>query len=162
MAIAVAEAQQITAMSWRFTAEQRVIGAVGIDVHSRSKAVVGFGMCDALATDLEDGKKSAMRALEHMTASLLGFVTVPRLARMIARHFVLHVTAEPVAEVEAVIVALRAYRVLLCVIDSRDLQKCRCLRALAVSEIDEKIRSEVREVVGHGLEKLGRESRPLV
>lgn len=165
VAIAVAEAQRIAAVAWRYQAEQRVIGAVGIDVHRRSKAVVGSGMCDALAalaTDLEHGRRRAIRALEHMTASLLGVVTVPKLARMIARHFVLHVTAEPTAEVDAVIAALRAYGVLLCVIDGRGLQRCRCLRALAVSEIDETIRSEVREVVGHGLEQLGRESRPFV
>lgn len=165
VAIAVAEAQRITVVSWRYKAEQRVIGAVGQDVHRQAKAGAGFGICDALAalaTDLENGKSSAMRALERMTASVLGFLTVPRLARMIARHFVLHVTAEPAAEVDAVIAALRAYGVLLCVIDGRDLQRCRCLRVLAVSEIDETIRSEVREVVGRGLEQLGRESRPFV
>jgi hypothetical protein len=150
---------------WRYKAEQRVIGAVGRDVHRRAKASASSGMCDALAglaTDLENGSSSAMRALERMTASVLGFVTVPRLARMVARHFVLHVTAEPAAEVDAVVAAPRAYGVLLCVIDGRDLQRCRCLRALVVSEIDETIRSEVREVVGRGLEQLGRESRPFV
>lgn len=165
VAVAAGEARRITDVAWRYNAEQRVIGAVGHDIHRRAKGAAGSKACDALAalaTDLEDGRTRAMAALEQMTVPLFGIVTTPVLARIIARYFVLHITAVPAAQLDAVVAALRAYGVLLCVVDGRDLQRCRCLRALAVSEIDERIRSEVRDVVGHALERLGRESLPFV
>jgi hypothetical protein len=165
VAIAVGEARRIADVTWRYKAEQRVVAAIGHEIHRRAKAGSASGTCDALAalaTDLDEGKKAALKALERAAVPLLELISKPRLARLIAHLFVLHITAVPAAKVDAVVAALRAYGVLLCVLNRRDLQRCRCLRALAVSEIDERIRSEVRDVVGHGLEQLGQEAQPFV
>jgi hypothetical protein len=152
-------------MAWRYMAERRVVAAIGYEIHRRAKADSASGTCDALAalaTDLDEGKKAALKALERAAVPLLGFLSKPRPAVLIAHLFVLHITAVPAAKVDAVVGALRAYGVLLCVLDGRDLRRCRCLRALAASEIDERIRSDVRDVVGHGLEQLGQEAQPFV
>ncbi|MDQ3275719.1 MAG: hypothetical protein M3Q39_12020 [Actinomycetota bacterium] len=70
------------------------------------------------------------------------------------RWFAKQVLSAPAAKITAIAHALRAYGVLFCVVDRRDLARCRCLRSLAGSGSRERIRAEVREVVGHGLELL--------
>jgi hypothetical protein len=103
-----------------------------------------------LADELVEGKKAAIAALTGFVAPLLTFIGPPGIARLITHQLVQHVTAVPAAEVDAVITALWAYGVLLCVLGDRDLAACTCLRRLAASEVEDRIRS----VVGHGLDSL--------
>jgi hypothetical protein len=155
--IAAREAGAIATVQWRYAAEQRMISAVGSDLHRRARRTGASEMCVALAAladDLDKAKDAAIAALTRVVAPLLGFIGPSRVAMLIARQLVRRVTAVPGEEVDAVVVALRAYGVLLCVLEDRDLTTCTCLRRLAVSEVEERITSAVHSVVGHGLDSL--------
>lgn len=154
--VAVSEAQSITSsVHWRYNADSRATAVLG-ELHRRIRAQ-SSDVCGELATladDLLVAKKRALRLLEDSTTSILAVVTPARLARMAARMLAKQVTAVATAKVATVVATVRAYGVLLCVLEGRDLTRCRCLRSLARSEAEDQIRAEVREVVGRQLQRL--------
>ncbi|MGH3979833.1 MAG: hypothetical protein ACRDRZ_12675 [Pseudonocardiaceae bacterium] len=109
-------------------------------------------MADALLA----AKRWATREVEDTATPRFGWFGKPRLARLVAQQFAKHLLSVPAAKITATAHALRAYGVLVCVLDGRELARCRCLRSLAGTGSRERIRAEVREVVGRGLESLGR------
>jgi hypothetical protein len=114
-------------------------------------------LCQELATVAEAllaTKGWAVRAVEDTAFPLLRWLGRPRLARLVARQFARHLVSVSASEITATAHALRAYGVLICVVDGRNLAQCRCLRQIAASGSRERIRAKVREIVGQGLEPL--------
>lgn len=155
--VAVEQARKVATDDWIRRSERRVITALGPEIAQQTRSRGASVLCKELA-DLAEAlltaKRWATRAVEDTAFPLLGWFGSPRLARLIARQFAKHLVSVSGVEVTAIAHALRAYGVLLCVMDGRDLARCRCLRSIAASGSRERIRAEVREIVGRGLEPL--------
>jgi hypothetical protein len=157
LSVAVQEANSITTKEWQTKALRRIASALDVDVFKKSRSRSASRLCRALAKQanlLLTMKKEAQLVLEDTSAR---FFRRP-LTRLIARQFARRISAFAFKKVVATAHALQAYGVLICVLDDRDLAKCYCLRPLAKSEISEEIREQVRRVVEHGLDSLGRPS----
>ncbi|MDQ3276101.1 MAG: hypothetical protein M3Q39_14060 [Actinomycetota bacterium] len=158
MDVAVEQARAIVTDDWMRLAQRRVAGALGPEIAQKTRSRGTSTLCNELAEVAEAllaARRWATREVEDTAAPLFRWFGRPRLARLVARQFAKHLLRGPAAKVTATAHALRAYGVLLCVLDGRELARCRCLRSLADSGARERIRAEVREVVGHGLEPLG-------
>jgi len=157
--VAGEQARIIVTDDWTRLARRRVDGALGPEIARQARSRGASTLCNELAEMAEAllaAKRWATRALTDTTAPLFGWFGRPRLARLVARQFAKQLLSVPAAKITATAHALRAYGVLRCVVDGRELARCRCLRSLAGSGSRERIRAEVSEVVGHGLETLGR------
>ena len=88
-----------------------------------------------VAEALLAAERWATRAVEDTVTPLLGCFGKRRLARVVARQFAAkHMVSVPAAKITATAHALRAYGVLVCVLDGRELAQCRCLRSLAYAD----------------------------
>jgi len=155
--VAVEQVRAIVTDDWTRLAQRRVAGALGPEIAREACSRGASTLCNELAEVAEAllaGKRWATRAVEDTVTPLFGWFGKPRLARLVTRQFAKQVLSAPAAKITATAHALRAYGVLLCVLDGRKLARCRCLRSLAKAGTGERIRAEVREVVGHGLEPL--------
>ncbi len=157
--VAVEQARTIATDDWTRLAQRRVARALGTEIAQEARSRGASILCNELAEVAEAllaAKRWAIRAVEDTAVPLFGWFGKPRLARLVARQFAKHLVSVPAAKITATAHALRAYGVLVCVLDGRELARCRCLRSLVETDSRERIRAEVREVVGHGLEPLGR------
>jgi hypothetical protein len=157
--VAVEQARAIVTDDWTRLAQRRAAGALGPEIARQAHSCGASTLCNELAEMAEAllaAKRWAIRAVEDTAVPLFGWFGKPRLARLVARQFAKHLVSVPAAKITVIAHALRAYGVLVCVLDGRELARCRCLRSLAETGSRERIRAEVREVVGHGLEPLGR------
>lgn len=93
----------------------------------------------------------AIRGIEKTAFPLLSWFLEPPLARVVARQFGKRLVSVTGIDIKATAHALRAYGVLLCILDGQELARCPCLRQIAGSGSPQHIRSEVREIVGDGL-----------
>lgn len=155
--VAVEQAHKVATDDWIRRSKRRVATALGPEVAQQARSRGASILCKELAKVAEallTAKRWAIRAVEDTTIPLLGWLGKPRLARLVARQFAQHLVSVPASEITATAHALRAYGVLLCVVDGRNLARCRCLRSIAASGSSERIRAEVREIVGRGLEPL--------
>jgi hypothetical protein len=155
--VAVEQAHKVVTDDWIRRSQRRVAAALGPDVAQRARSRGAAILCRELAKvagALLSAKRWAIGVVEDKTVPLLGWLRRPRLARSIAHQFARHLVSVPVSGITATAHALRAYGVLLCVLDGRELARCRCLRSIAASRSPEGIRAEVREIVGRGLEPL--------
>lgn len=154
--VAVDQAHKVATDEWIRRSKRRVATALGPEVVDQARSRGASVLCKELAKVAEAllaAKGWAIRAVEDTTIPLIGWLGRPHLARLVARQFAKHLVV-PASEITATVHALRAYGVLLCVLDGRDLARCRCLRSIAASRSPERIRAEVRQIVGRGLEPL--------
>ncbi len=155
--IAVESARTIATNDWVHRSERRVSTALGPEIAQRARTCNASALCRELA-DLAEAllaaKGWAIRTIENAASPLLSWFVKPTLARVVARQFGTRLVSVAGVDVTATAPALRAYGVLLCVLDGRDLARCRCLRQIAGSGSPQRIRAEVRGIVGHGLEPL--------
>lgn len=155
--IAVEQARKVATDDWVRRSGRRVVSALSAEVAQQARSRGASVLCNELAdlaAALLAAKGWAIRAVEGTVFPLLGWFSSPSLTRLIARQFAKQLVSASGVEVTATVHALRAYGVLLCVLDDRDLEQCQCLRQVAASGSPQRIRAQVRMIVGHGLEPL--------
>lgn len=159
--MAVREARTIADPGWRRRAVERAEAALGPTLHRQ--ALSAPGVCDDLAriaNALSRAKAKAEHEVARVIAPLIPLLRQPRISELVAKQFAKQLIAPAASHVAAMVHALRGYGVLICVLDGRDLGRCRCLWPLARHEIEQKIKNDVRLVVRHGLDRLDLDVRP--
>lgn len=156
--LAVQIASEITSdPRWQRKALQRASVAMGENLYEQSRDRPAAELCaelNEIAVELLRGSERAKMLVAAISEEIV-FRLFPRhpLSALIARRFATYIAKPLDTKVVATARALRAYGVLICAV-SGDLDTCPCLYAVAKSDIKKNIASEVREVVGRGLENL--------
>lgn len=154
--LAVDEARTIVTPYWQRVVERRVAVSLGPALFWQMRAA--GGLCDdiaELANCLSRHSDHGDRALERvLTPRMLALLHSPAVTKLVARNFAAQTVPAPSTSTAALVNALRALGVLLCVLDGRDLVRCRCLWALARHEHEQTVRNDVRMVVRYGLDRI--------
>jgi len=120
--VAVEQARVIVTDDWTRLAQRRVASALGPEAAREARSRGAPTLCKELAEVAEAllaAKRWATRAVEDTVTPLLGCFGKRRLARVVARQVAKHMVSVPAAKITATAHALRAYGVLVCVLDGR-------------------------------------------
>lgn len=146
---------QAAATPQTYQAQNAQLRAIlGNALHTRARKS-GRGLCDelaALAASLEKSTAEVQELLTDVAARTASGARPSALARAVAGRFVGEVAAGPAAQAATVVRGIRLCGVVLCVVEPRDLKRCRCLTALAGSVRNSAAEDSVQRLLEHGLE----------